>query len=101
MKSPQNMHKTKNGWWPTPNYESLVKIGGPEFVLWANEYIPTYNLQINAKAFNNTNLEGRHELESNKWGVLLTHSQLVYCYSPPFLHLTHLFSRNNIRTKQM
>nr|TKW36802.1 hypothetical protein SEVIR_1G006600v2 [Setaria viridis] len=76
-KSPQNMHKTKNGWWPLPNYESLVKIGGPEFVLWANEYIPIYKLQINAKAFENTNLEGRHKLESNRWEVLLTHSQLA------------------------
>ncbi|KAF8772269.1 hypothetical protein HU200_005984 [Digitaria exilis] len=77
MKSPPNVRKTKNGWWPMPNYESLVKIGGPEFALWANEYIPTYKLQINAKAFRNTNLEGRHELESNRWEVLLTHSQLA------------------------
>ncbi|RCV04495.1 hypothetical protein SETIT_1G006200v2 [Setaria italica] len=76
-KSPQNMQKTKNGWWPAPNYDSLVKIGGLEFVLWANEYIPTYKLQINAKAFENTNLEGRHELQSNRWEVLLTHSQLA------------------------
>ncbi|RLN09154.1 hypothetical protein C2845_PM11G12020 [Panicum miliaceum] len=77
MKSPQNVCKTKNGWWPAPNYESLEKIGGHEFVLWANEYIPTYRLQIKAKAFENTYLEGRHELESNRWEVLLTHSQLA------------------------
>ncbi|CAM0146259.1 unnamed protein product [Urochloa decumbens] len=77
LKSPQNLCKTKNGWWPAPNYESLVKIGGPEFGLWAIEYIPTYKLQINAKAFENTNLEGRHDLKSNKWEVPLTHSQLV------------------------
>jgi hypothetical protein len=64
----------------------LVKIGGSEFVLWASEYIPMYKLQINAKAFENTNLEGRHELESNIWEVLLTHSQLVHCHSLPFLH---------------
>ncbi|CAL4890529.1 unnamed protein product [Urochloa decumbens] len=77
LKSPQNLCNTKNGWWPAPNYESLVKIGGPEFGLWAIEYIPTYKLQINAKAFENTNLEGRHDLKSNKWEVPLTHSQLV------------------------
>ncbi|PUZ73679.1 hypothetical protein GQ55_1G006400 [Panicum hallii var. hallii] len=77
MKSPQNVRKTKNGWWPAPNYESLVKIGGPEFVLWANEYIPTYKLQIKTKAFENTNLEGRRESESNRWEVLLTRSQLA------------------------
>jgi len=77
MKSPQNARKTKNGWWPAPNYESLVKIGGHEFALWANEYVPTYKLQIKAKAFENTYLEGRHESESNRWEVLLTHSQLV------------------------
>ncbi|RCV04498.1 hypothetical protein SETIT_1G006300v2 [Setaria italica] len=76
-KSPQNMQNTKNGWWPAPNHDSLVKIGGPEFVLWANEYIPIYKLQINAKAFENTTLEGRHELQSNRWEVLLTHSQLA------------------------
>ncbi|CAO2041392.1 unnamed protein product [Urochloa humidicola] len=77
LKSPQNLHKTKKGWWLAPNYESLVNIGGPEFALWAIEYIPTYKLQINAKAFENTNLEGRHDLQRNRWEVLLTHSQLV------------------------
>ncbi|KAF8642888.1 hypothetical protein HU200_067033 [Digitaria exilis] len=76
MKSPPNVCKTKNAWWPRPNYESLVKIGGPEFVLWANDYIAAYKMQINAKSFGNTNLEGRHELESNRWEVLLTQSQL-------------------------
>ncbi|XP_062224358.1 uncharacterized protein LOC133922855 isoform X2 [Phragmites australis] len=77
LKSHLEVHQPKNGWWPPPNYESLVKIGGPEFVLWANEYIPAYKLQINAKAFENTNLEGRHELANNKWEVLLAHFQLV------------------------
>ncbi|CAD6248478.1 unnamed protein product [Miscanthus lutarioriparius] len=79
MKSSHEVHKTKNGWWPPPNYESLVKIGGPELVLWTNEYIPTYKLQINANILENSNLEGEglYELESNRREVLLTHSQLV------------------------
>ena len=83
MKSSHEVHKTKNGWWPPPNYESLVKIGGPELVLWTNEHIPTYNLQINANILENSNLEGEglYELESNRREVLLTHSQLVHCYS--------------------
>ncbi|KAJ1277485.1 hypothetical protein BS78_04G007400 [Paspalum vaginatum] len=76
-KSSHEVHKRKNGWWPAPSYESLLKIGGPGFVLWANEYIPTYKLQINAKAFENTILEDRHLLESNGWEVLLAHSQLA------------------------
>ncbi|XP_066329099.1 uncharacterized protein [Miscanthus floridulus] len=79
MKFSHEAHKTKNGWWPPPNYESLVKIGGPELVLWTNEYIPTYKLQINTNILENSNLEGEglYELESNRREVLLTHSQLV------------------------
>lgn len=79
MKSSHEVRETKNGWWPPPHHESLVKIGGPELVLWANEYIPTYKLQINANALENSNLEveGLYELESNRREVLLTHSQLV------------------------
>ncbi|KAL6848498.1 hypothetical protein ACP4OV_021792 [Aristida adscensionis] len=69
--------KAKNEWWPAPNYQSLVKMGGPEFVLWASEYIPTYKVQINAKAFENTNFEGCHELANNRWEILLAHLQLV------------------------
>jgi hypothetical protein len=85
MKSSHEVRETKNGWWPPPHHESLVKIGGPELVLWANEYIPTYKLQINANALENSNLEveGLYELESNRREVLLTHSQLVRCYSLP------------------
>uniref|UniRef100_A0A0A8YY94 Uncharacterized protein n=1 Tax=Arundo donax TaxID=35708 RepID=A0A0A8YY94_ARUDO len=52
-------------------------MGGLEFVLWTNEYIRTYNLQINAKAFANMNLEGRHELANSRWEVPLSHFQLV------------------------
>lgn len=81
MKSSHKVQETKNGWWPPPNYDSLVKIGGPELVLWANEYIPTYKLQINANSLENTNIEGLYELESNRWEVLLAHSQLVHYYS--------------------
>ncbi|KAG0531247.1 hypothetical protein BDA96_04G007100 [Sorghum bicolor] len=77
IKSSHKVHETKNGWWPPPHYETLVKIGGPELVLWANEYIPTYKLQINANALENSNHEGLFELESNRWEVLLSHSQLV------------------------
>lgn len=81
MKSSDEIHETKNGWWPPPHYECLMKIGGPELVLWANEYIPTYKLQINANTLESSNHEGLHELESNRWEVLLSHSQMVHCYS--------------------
>ncbi|TVU33696.1 hypothetical protein EJB05_25529, partial [Eragrostis curvula] len=76
-KSSNKVHKSKNGWWSAPNYESLAKLGGTEFVLWVNEYIPTYKLQINVKAFDNMILEGRHELENACWEVLLSHFQLA------------------------
>ncbi|KAF0934412.1 hypothetical protein E2562_025024, partial [Oryza meyeriana var. granulata] len=69
--------KAKNGWWPAPKSERLVKIGGPDFMLWGSEFVYTYKLQIDAKAFKNTELGGHHELANNKWEVLLAHSQMV------------------------
>uniref|UniRef100_A0A0D9VB73 Uncharacterized protein n=1 Tax=Leersia perrieri TaxID=77586 RepID=A0A0D9VB73_9ORYZ len=69
--------KAKDGWWPAPKSERLAKIGGHDFMLWASEFVYTYKLQIDAKAFNNTELGGRHELANNKWEVLLSHSQMV------------------------
>ncbi|KAG8076470.1 hypothetical protein GUJ93_ZPchr0006g44707 [Zizania palustris] len=69
--------KAKNGWWPAPKFERLGKIGGPDFMLWASEFVYTYKLQINAKAFKNTDLGGRHELANDKWEVLLAHFQMV------------------------
>ncbi|KAK3151942.1 hypothetical protein QOZ80_2BG0152380 [Eleusine coracana subsp. coracana] len=77
VKSSHEVHKSKNGWWSAHNYESLVKLGGPEFVLWVNEYIPSYKLQISVNAFRNTNLEGYHELLNSRWEVFLSHFQLA------------------------
>uniref|UniRef100_A0A0D3EZN3 Uncharacterized protein n=1 Tax=Oryza barthii TaxID=65489 RepID=A0A0D3EZN3_9ORYZ len=69
--------KAKNGWWPAPKSERLAKIGGPDFMLWASEFVYTYKLQIDAKAFKNTKLGGHHELANNKGEVLLSHAQMV------------------------
>ncbi|BAS76602.1 uncharacterized protein [Oryza sativa Japonica Group] len=69
--------KAKNGWWPAPKSERLVKIGGPDFMLWASEFVYTYKLQIDAKAFKNTKLGGHHVLANNKGEVLLSHAQMV------------------------
>jgi hypothetical protein len=84
--SHQVYNKSKNGWWPTPNYESLQKLGGPDFVHWVNEYIPSYKLQINVDVFRKTNLQGRHELANSRWEVFLSHFQLVHCSLLPTLH---------------
>lgn len=73
--------KAKNGWWPAPKSERLAKIGGPDFMLWASEFVYTYKLQIDAKAFKNTKLGGHHVLANNKGEVLLSHAQMVHYYS--------------------
>ncbi|XP_015688422.2 uncharacterized protein LOC102700965 isoform X2 [Oryza brachyantha] len=69
--------KAKNGWWPALKFDRLAKIGGPDFMFWASEFVCAYKLQIDAKAFKNTELRGHHELANNKWEVLLAHSQMV------------------------
>ncbi|XP_047078910.1 uncharacterized protein LOC124689418 [Lolium rigidum] len=55
----------------------IEEIGGPDFVLWAHEFIPSYKLQINAAAFKNTELKGCHELTNNRREVLVSHFQLA------------------------
>ncbi|KAM0838870.1 hypothetical protein ACQ4PT_060688 [Festuca glaucescens] len=76
-KSSHEVGKPKNAWWPAPKYGSLEEIGGPDFVLWAHEFIPSYKLQINAAAFMNTELKGCHELANNRREVLVSHFQLA------------------------
>jgi hypothetical protein len=96
VKSSRQLQKSKNGWWSAPNNESLVKLGGLDFALWFNEYIPSYKLQINVKAFHNTRLEGLHELASSRCEVPLSHFQLVHCYAlHVLLHANILFCTNN------
>jgi hypothetical protein len=84
-KSSHEVGKPKSAWWPAPKYGSLEEIGGPDFVLWAHEFIPSYKLQINAAAFKNTELKGCHELTNNRREVLVSHFQLVHGYSLPVL----------------
>nr|XP_051221183.1 uncharacterized protein LOC127339362 [Lolium perenne] len=55
----------------------IEEIGGPDFVLLAHEFIPSYKLQINAAAFKNTELKGCHELANNRQEVLVSHFQLA------------------------
>ncbi|VAI52965.1 unnamed protein product [Triticum turgidum subsp. durum] len=76
-KSSHQVGTSKNAWWPAPKYGRLAEIGGPDFVLWAHEFVPSYKLQINANAFENTKLEGCHELVNNRWEVPISHFQLV------------------------
>jgi hypothetical protein len=77
VSSSHEVRKPKNAWWPVPKYRSLEEMGGPDFVLWAHEFIPSYKLQISAEAFNNTKLEGCHELANSRREVLVSHFQLV------------------------
>ncbi|CAM0948034.1 unnamed protein product [Alopecurus aequalis] len=76
-KSSHEVRKLKNAWWPAPKYGRLEETGGPDFILWAHEYIPSYKLQINTGAFLKTKLEGCHELANNVQEVLVSHFQLV------------------------
>ncbi|WOL09340.1 hypothetical protein Cni_G18093 [Canna indica] len=64
-------------WWMAPIYSRLEKAGGPEFSIWANEFVPSYRLQINADKFKDAKLEGWHQIANNRWEVLLTHFQMV------------------------
>lgn len=77
-KSSHEVGRSKNAWWPALKYGRLAEIGGPDFILWAHEFVPSYKLQINASAFKNTKLEGCHELVNNTWEVPVSHFQLVY-----------------------
>uniref|UniRef100_A0ACD5TB47 Uncharacterized protein n=4 Tax=Avena sativa TaxID=4498 RepID=A0ACD5TB47_AVESA len=77
VKSFHQVGKPKNPWWPAPRYGRFEEIGGPDFIFWAHEFIPSYKLQISAEAFKNTNLEGCHEFANNRREVLVSHFQLV------------------------
>ena len=90
-KSSHEVGKPKNAWWPAPKYGSLEEIGGPDFILWAHEYTPSYKLQINTKAFLNAKAEGCHELANNRLEVLISHFQLVHGYSLTILDVDMLF----------
>lgn len=77
VKSSHEVGIAKKAWWPAPKYERLADIGGPDFILWAHEFVPSYKLQINAKAFEDTKLAGWHELANNRQEILISHIQLV------------------------
>ncbi|KAI4963206.1 hypothetical protein ZWY2020_016989 [Hordeum vulgare] len=70
-KSSHEVGRSKNAWWPAPKYGRLAEIGGPDFILWAHEFVPSYKLHVNANAFENTKLDGCHELANNRWEVEL------------------------------
>lgn len=70
--------KPKGRWWVLPTYSRLDKIGGSEFSAWTNEYIPAYQLQINAEEFKNVKFVGwEKSANDNRWEALLTHFQMV------------------------
>lgn len=64
-------------WLTSTAYSKLEQTGGPEFIAWLSEYVPTYKLQIDAEKLGNVKFEGWKKTETNTWEVFLTHSQMV------------------------
>ncbi|TKY71774.1 hypothetical protein E2542_SST00506 [Spatholobus suberectus] len=71
--------KIKSGhhWWKPSYYEKLEKIGGSDFSAWASEYIPVYRLEIDSRIMGDAKIKGWKMSPENRWGVLLTYSQMV------------------------
>lgn len=64
--------------WLTPTaFSEFEKIGGPEFCAWISEYVPSYMLEIDGNILNDVKFEGWKKMEENRWGVVLTRSQMV------------------------
>ncbi|GLT82791.1 hypothetical protein SLE2022_011300 [Rubroshorea leprosula] len=74
--NPSKRRQKEYGW--TPSVQSkLEKIGGSKFSAWTSEYIPAYQIQIDASRFEDMKLEGWRKSSEDWWEVLLTHSQMV------------------------
>ncbi|KAK9085438.1 hypothetical protein Sjap_025849 [Stephania japonica] len=79
MKGTQGLRgiKYQYQWWKASMYTQLEKIGGSEFITWANDYVPAYRLEIDTDKFKGLKLQGWSNSAENRWEVLLTHSQMV------------------------
>ncbi|PIN06038.1 hypothetical protein CDL12_21408 [Handroanthus impetiginosus] len=69
--------KLRNSLWKSPTFSKLERIGGPEFCAWISECVPSYMLEIDANKHGDMKFEGWKKSEENRWGVVLTHSQVV------------------------
>lgn len=69
--------KLRRSAWPSLMHSKLEKIGGPEFSIWAREYVPAYRVEIDADRLTDLKLEGWKRTTGNKWEIFLTHSQMV------------------------
>lgn len=67
----------KKSWLTSIAFSELEKIGCPEFCAWISECVPAYMLEIDDNTLDNIKFEGWKKLEENRWGALLTHSQMV------------------------
>ncbi|KAF9608719.1 hypothetical protein IFM89_010851 [Coptis chinensis] len=74
--TPTEVKRKYRRWMPS-TYSKLGKIGGPEFITWATEYLPAYRLQVDVNKLKNVKFEGWKNAAENRWEVLLTHSQMV------------------------
>lgn len=82
-------------WLTSTAYSKLEQTGGPEFIAWLSEYVPTYKLQIDAEKLGNVKFEGWKKTETNTWEVFLTHSQMVIPCS------LHFFFSHHIRANKL
>ncbi|XP_051143154.1 uncharacterized protein LOC127259679 isoform X2 [Andrographis paniculata] len=69
--------KLKNSWWTSSAFLRLQKIGGPEFCSWISECVPSYMLEIDANKLSGVKFKGWKRTKENRWGIVLTHSQMV------------------------
>ncbi|XP_057764414.1 uncharacterized protein LOC130985447 [Salvia miltiorrhiza] len=67
----------KKSWLTSPAFSKLEKIGGPEFVAWISECVPSYMFEIDSNRLDNVKFEGWKTLEENRLAVVLTHAQMV------------------------
>lgn len=78
--------------WLTPTvFSEFEKIGGPEFCAWISEYVPSYMLEIDGNILNDVKFEGWKKMEENRWGVVLTRSQMVSTFFPGFHYLSMVY----------
>lgn len=80
--------EVKKSWLTSTAFSEFEKIGGPEFCAWISECVPSYMLEIDGNILNNVKFEGWKKLEENRWGVVLTHSQMVSTFFPGFHYLS-------------
>ncbi|CAN6482701.1 unnamed protein product [Victoria cruziana] len=106
--------KSRHAWWPLPAFSKVEVDGVSGFSTLVEEYVPAYNLQIDADKYKNVNFEGWQKSQDNRLEIILSHSQMVELadildmyyedpYTVPYKNLHYKVdsvSPNNLKNKQ-